>query len=72
MVIDTTGQSRRWLLLVAAAADGRSSGLPGSGVELSEFFPPMLSHLRATVGTADDMEKFMKAFKEIFPQKAQG
>jgi len=42
------------------------------GILVGRPFPPMLNHLRVTVGTADDMEKFMKAFKEIFPQKAQG
>ncbi len=30
-------------------------------------FPPMLEHLRVSVGTADEMERFMVAFKEIFP-----
>ena len=28
-------------------------------------FPPMLQHLRVSVGTADEMQRFMKAFKEI-------
>jgi len=28
-------------------------------------FPPMLEHLRVTVGTADEMERFMAAFKTI-------
>jgi histidinol-phosphate aminotransferase len=30
-------------------------------------FPPMLEHLRVSVGTADEMNRFMTAFKEIFP-----
>jgi histidinol-phosphate aminotransferase len=34
-------------------------------------FPPMTQHLRVSVGTADEMDRFMKAFKEIFPQKAK-
>ena len=34
-------------------------------------FPPMTTHLRVSVGTADDMDKFMKAFKEIFPAKTR-
>ena len=40
------------------------------GILVGRPFPPMLNHLRVTVGTADDMEKFMTAFKQIFPQKA--
>ena len=31
-------------------------------------FPPMNQHLRVSVGTADEMRRFMVAFKEIFPQ----
>jgi len=33
-------------------------------------FPPMTTHMRVSVGTADEMDRFMKAFKEIFPAKA--
>jgi histidinol-phosphate aminotransferase len=33
-------------------------------------FPPMLNHLRVTVGRDEDMDKFLVAFKEIFPKKA--
>lgn len=33
-------------------------------------FPPMLNHLRVSVGRDDDMAKFLVAFKEIFPKKA--
>ena len=29
-------------------------------------FPPMTQHLRVSVGTAEEMAKFMVAFKEIF------
>jgi histidinol-phosphate aminotransferase len=32
-------------------------------------FPPMTTHMRVSIGTADEMNRFMKAFKEIFPQK---
>ena len=39
------------------------------GILVGRPFPPMLTYLRVSVGTPDDMEKFMKAFKEIFPQK---
>ena len=32
-------------------------------------FPPMTEHLRVSVGTPDDMNTFLTAFKEIFPAK---
>src|SRR5579864_875833 len=32
-------------------------------------FPPMTTHMRVSVGTADEMDRFTKAFKEIFPAK---
>jgi histidinol-phosphate aminotransferase len=32
-------------------------------------FPPMLNHLRVSVGRDEDMDKFLVAFKEIFPKK---
>ena len=32
-------------------------------------FPPMTTHMRVSIGTADEMAQFMTAFKEIFPQK---
>jgi histidinol-phosphate aminotransferase len=34
-------------------------------------FPPMTEHLRVSVGTPDDMDRFLKAFKEIFPTKTR-
>jgi histidinol-phosphate aminotransferase len=34
-------------------------------------FPPMTQHMRVSVGTAEEMERFTKAFKEIFPAKAR-
>jgi histidinol-phosphate aminotransferase len=34
-------------------------------------FPPMTTHMRVSVGTAEEMERFTKAFKEIFPAKAR-
>ena len=33
-------------------------------------FPPMLNHLRVSIGRDEDMAKFMTAFKEIFPKRA--
>ncbi len=37
------------------------------GIQVGRPFPPMLEHLRVSVGNEDDMNRFMKAFKEIFP-----
>jgi len=34
-------------------------------------FPPMTTHMRVSVGTAEEMDRFVKAFKEIFPQKTR-
>jgi histidinol-phosphate aminotransferase len=33
-------------------------------------FPPMLEHLRVSVGTAEEMDRFTAAFKQIFQAKA--
>jgi histidinol-phosphate aminotransferase len=35
------------------------------GVLVGRPFPPMLEHMRVSVGTADEMGRFMAAFKEI-------
>jgi histidinol-phosphate/aromatic aminotransferase/cobyric acid decarboxylase-like protein len=40
------------------------------GILVGRPFPPMVNHLRVSVGTPDDMQKFLTAFKEIFPKKA--
>ena len=40
------------------------------GILVGRPFPPMINHLRVSVGTPEDMEKFLKGFKEIFPKKA--
>jgi histidinol-phosphate aminotransferase len=37
------------------------------GVLVGRPFPPMTRHLRVSVGTEDEMARFMTAFKEIFP-----
>lgn len=34
-------------------------------------FPPMLEHLRVSIGTAEEMDRFMAAFKQIFPARTQ-
>src|SRR5919198_1746645 len=34
-------------------------------------FPPMTTHMRVSVGTVEEMDRFVKAFKEIFPQKTR-
>jgi histidinol-phosphate aminotransferase len=36
------------------------------GVLVGRPFPPMTEHMRVSVGTADEMSRFMVAFKEIF------
>lgn len=36
------------------------------GVLVGRPFPPMTEHLRVSVGSADEMARFMTAFKEIF------
>jgi histidinol-phosphate aminotransferase len=36
-------------------------------VAVGRPFPPMTQHLRVSIGTADEMNRFMVAFKEIFP-----
>ena len=40
------------------------------GVLVGRDFPPMLEHLRVSIGTAEEMDRFMVAFKEIFPEGA--
>jgi histidinol-phosphate aminotransferase len=35
------------------------------GVQVGRPFPPMLEHLRVSIGTADEMSRFMVAFKDI-------
>jgi histidinol-phosphate aminotransferase len=40
------------------------------GVLVGRPFPPMTEHLRVSVGTAEEMGRFMVAFKEIFASKA--
>ncbi len=37
------------------------------GVAVGRPFPPMVEHLRVSVGTAEEMDRFMVAFKQIFP-----
>jgi histidinol-phosphate aminotransferase len=39
------------------------------GILVGRPFPPMLNHLRVSVGTSEDMDKFVAAFKELFPKK---
>ena len=40
------------------------------GVLVGRPFPPMLDYLRVSIGTADEMDRFMAAWKEIFPVTA--
>ena len=37
------------------------------GVLVGRPFPPMLNHLRVSVGTEGEMDRFMVAFRQIFP-----
>src|SRR5438093_7991082 len=39
------------------------------GVLVGRPFPPMVEHLRVSIGTAEEMGRFMTAFKEIVPQR---
>ena len=38
------------------------------GVLVGRPFPPLTEHLRVSVGTADEMSRFITAFKQIVPQ----
>jgi histidinol-phosphate aminotransferase len=38
------------------------------GVLVGRPFPPFMEHLRISVGTADEMSRFLTAFKDIVPQ----
>ena len=51
----------------AGAAGDR--GVPKKGVLVGRPFPPMTEHLRVSVGTPDEMGRFLAAFKEIFPAR---
>ncbi len=44
------------------------------GVLVGRPFPPMMQHLRVSIGTPDEMQRFHGAFREIFatPAKASG
>jgi histidinol-phosphate aminotransferase len=37
------------------------------GVIVGRAFPPMMEHLRVSIGTAEEMGRFMTAFREIVP-----
>ncbi len=40
------------------------------GVLVGRPFPPMLEHLRVSIGTEEEMKRFMAAWKDIFPASA--
>jgi histidinol-phosphate aminotransferase len=42
------------------------------GVAVGRDFPPMLNHLRVSIGTADEMDRFMNAFEDITKTAAIG
>jgi histidinol-phosphate aminotransferase len=39
------------------------------GILVGRPFPPMVQHLRVSVGLPEEMDRFLKTFKEIFPKK---
>jgi histidinol-phosphate aminotransferase len=41
------------------------------GILVGRPFPPMTEHMRVSVGTTDDMTRFVTVFKEIFPAKSR-
>jgi histidinol-phosphate/aromatic aminotransferase/cobyric acid decarboxylase-like protein len=41
------------------------------GVIVGRPFPPMLEHLRVSIGTPDEMNRFMVAFKEVMASPAK-
>ena len=56
----------------SAARSSRSSRSSAKkGVAVGRPFPPMTTHMRVSIGTADEMARFMTAFKEIFPGEGQ-
>jgi histidinol-phosphate aminotransferase len=40
------------------------------GVLVGRPFPPMVEHLRVSVGLDSEMDRFITAFKEIFPRQS--
>jgi histidinol-phosphate aminotransferase len=42
------------------------------GVLVGRPFPPMLEHLRVSIGTPDEMDRFMVAYKQIFTASSVG
>ena len=40
-------------------------------VQVGRPFPPMTTHMRVSIGTAEEMDRFMVAFKQIFPAKGK-
>jgi histidinol-phosphate aminotransferase len=42
------------------------------GILVGRKFPPMNEWLRVSVGSDDEMNRFMKAFKEVFPAQKTG
>jgi len=42
------------------------------GVAVGRDFPPMLNHLRVSIGTEDEMGRFMNAFEDISGTIAMG
>jgi histidinol-phosphate/aromatic aminotransferase/cobyric acid decarboxylase-like protein len=42
------------------------------GVLVGRAFPPMTEHMRVSIGTPEEMGRFMTAWKEIFNTRTTG
>ena len=51
--------------------EGVRSAFREKGVAVGRPFPPMLEHLRVSIGTEQEMGRFMTAFREIFSVTAE-
>jgi histidinol-phosphate aminotransferase len=59
-----------FMLHVKRPVQGVIADFREKGIAVGRPFPPMTEHLRVSVGTAEEMARFMTAFKEIFVNKA--
>jgi histidinol-phosphate aminotransferase len=55
-----------FMVHVKREVQGVIADFRAKGIAVGRPFPPMTQHLRVSVGTAEEMAKFMVAFKEIF------
>ena len=47
----------------------RAPAFRKQGVLVGRPFPPLNEHLRVSIGTADEMSRFMTAFKAVMASK---